>query len=379
MSLRVCLAADTHRLPRAGGHLWVYLNWALGLRAAGCDVVWLELFRPDAGENELADAIRGVRERLRPFGLADALAACDPNGAPLPGALGADVPGLDVAAGTELLLDVGGKTSGPVAARFRRSALVDIDPGLLQMWIAASGKPMPEHDVYFSIGETVGTPDAAFPDCGVEWHYTPVPIHLPEWSAGTGSADDSAPYTTVTSWWGWWEVFGEETFNNEKRGAFLEYLDLPRLAGHDLELALAFWGHDGHEDFRLLREHGWRVRDAFDVAGTPTDYRRYLETSRGEFSCAKPSCLRLRNAWLSDRTLSYMALGRPVVVQYTGPSRCIPDGEGIFRFRSPEEARRAIECVESDYQRHSRLARAFVEEHCDAARVVRSVLERALG
>ena len=42
MSLTVCLCADTLGYLAGGGHMWVYLNWALGLRALGCRVVWLE-------------------------------------------------------------------------------------------------------------------------------------------------------------------------------------------------------------------------------------------------------------------------------------------------------------------------------------------------
>src|SRR5439155_18682157 len=43
VSLTVCLApANTIGYPQGGGHLWVYLNWALALRAIGCRVIWLE-------------------------------------------------------------------------------------------------------------------------------------------------------------------------------------------------------------------------------------------------------------------------------------------------------------------------------------------------
>lgn len=38
------------------------------------------------------------------------------------------------------------------------------------------------------------------------------------------------------------------------------------------------------------------------------------------------------NAWVSDRTLCHPASGKPVVVQDTGPSEFLPNGEGIFRF-----------------------------------------------
>ena len=55
MSTTVCLSASTIGYPEGGGHLWVYLNWALGLRAQGCQVIWLESVRPRPAE-ELAPA-----------------------------------------------------------------------------------------------------------------------------------------------------------------------------------------------------------------------------------------------------------------------------------------------------------------------------------
>jgi hypothetical protein len=43
MSATVCLSTNTSlSYPQGGGHLWIFLNWALGLRALGCEVIWLE-------------------------------------------------------------------------------------------------------------------------------------------------------------------------------------------------------------------------------------------------------------------------------------------------------------------------------------------------
>jgi len=36
--MNVCLVANTISYPEGGGHYWVYLNWAMGLRDAGCQV-----------------------------------------------------------------------------------------------------------------------------------------------------------------------------------------------------------------------------------------------------------------------------------------------------------------------------------------------------
>ena len=114
------------------------------------------------------------------------------------------------------------------------------------------------------------------------------------------------------------------------------------------------------------------------MSSTPDDYRAYVRRSRGEWSCAKPSNVALETAWVSDRTLCYLASGRPAVVQHTGPSRILPDAEGLFRFRSLDEAARALAAAEADYELHCRRARALAEEHFDARRVVARVLERAL-
>jgi len=124
---------------------------------------------------------------------------------------------------------------------------------------------------------------------------------------------------------------------------------------------------------------GWRLRDAWAVSGTPESYRAYIQRSRGEFSVAKPTYVQLASGWISDRTVCYLASGKPAVVQYTGPSRYLPDAEGLVRFRTMNEAVRALALVESDYERHRRSARALAEEHFDARRVVGRVLDSALA
>ena len=81
---------------------------------------------------------------------------------------------------------------------------------------------------------------------------------------------------------------------------------------------------------------------------------------------------------MSDRTLCYLASGRPAVVQHTGVSRLLPDADGLFRFRNLDEAAAALAAADADYERHCRQARALAEEHFDARRFVARVLERAL-
>jgi len=376
MTLTICLApAHTIAYPNGGGHFWVYLQWALGLRALGCDVIWLEQIDPADPVEETRRNVTILRERLARWDLANALAFTTPAGAAPPGDVATGALDFETAAQADLLLNLWHSLPAEVVRRFRRSALIDTDPGLLQTWMTNGSVKVAPHDVYFTIGETVGTPRALFPDCGLQWIYTPVPVFLPEWPAMP--PEGAAAYTTVAHWWGGKFEHDGTTFWNEKRVAFLDYLELPARARVRLEVAVCL-AQCFDECRQLMEPHGWRVREAWDVSSTLEAYRAYIQRSRGEFSCAKPAYVRLETAWISDRTLCYLASGRPAVVQHTGRSKFLPDGEGLFRFRSLDEAAAALCAAEADYEYHCRQARALVEEHFDARRVVARVLERAL-
>jgi len=370
MTIDVWLAGNTLSYVEGGGQLWIHLNWALSLTDAGCRVTWVELDDPEADRDAIAAATAQLVDRLRAFGLADRFHVVGSR------------PGDHVISPAEarerlseadLLLSLCYWFPEDLVRAAPCSALVDIDPGLLQIWIEQGDMVVAPHDHYFTIGETVGTPDARFPDCGITWSYTPPPVHLPSWPE---QRSPGKRYTTVTHWWeDGWVYFDGEEYQNDKRTSFLEFLDVPRLSAVPLELATNLT--DGDDDERkALLERGWHLRDSTEVSRRPEKYRRYIQQSRGEFSCAKPSCMRLQNAWVSDRTICYLASGRPAVVQDTGPSAVLPSGAGIFRFRTPTEAARALRAVEEDHEHHAREARALAVERFDGASIARSVLER---
>jgi hypothetical protein len=379
MALSVCLCANTLTYPEGGGHLWVYLNWALGLRALNLEVFWLENVEPDAPLRESRAYAEALKNHLSHYGLADSVALFHGDKKKRSSELFKDYLTVEQVTAADLLLNFSYDISPELIMRFRRSALIDIDPGLTQVWAAAGDLSLPKHDIYFTIGETVGKPGARFPDLGLKWEYTPPCVALDWWPRR--QAPPGASFTTVSQWWaperdGQWEKDGDQTYPNDKRSGFLPYIDLPRRTRHKLELALCLEEDDEERD--VLRERGWSVRDSETVAGTPWDYQRYIQNSLGEFSCVKPSCTRFQNAWISDRTLCYLASGKPCVVEHTGPSSFLPDCSGLFRFRTAEEAVLYLDQAASDYQRESSEARALAEEHFDAKRVVRGVLERAL-
>jgi hypothetical protein len=167
-------------------------------------------------------------------------------------------------------------------------------------------------------------------------------------------------------------------YRNDKLAAFQPFLDVPSRVAQPLELALCL-GSNSEAQRTCLQGHGWSVRDAWEITPTPWDYQRYIQGSLGEFSCAKPAYVQLQTAWISDRTVCYLASGKPAVVQHTGRSTFLPESEGLLRFHDGDEAVQCLKRVLDDYVRQCELARALAEEHFDAKKVVRRLLESALA
>lgn len=374
MSLRVCLSANTIGYPQGGGHAWVYLNWALGLREAGAEVIWLEGVNAKSPDEKIQQQAAILRERLAMFGFDRSLVLfrADESGErPV-----ADYPSLDAAADADLLLNFQYGFSPLAVKRFRKSALVDIDPGMTQIWISRGEVKMTPHDFYFTIGENIGQPGSHVPDLGLKWNYTPPAVCLSAWPVTRAPA--GAPFTAVSQWntHEYMADLNGEWYINDKATGYRPFFALPQLTKQPIELAICI---DRDEPDRAeLTSLGWRVRHSDDVSGSPQAYQHYIQQSRGEFGCAKPSYVKLQGAWISDRTLCYLASGKPAVVQNTGPSRFLPERSGILRFNNPTEAAECLDLAAADYDRQCLAARALAEQYFDARKVAAKMLEAVL-
>ncbi|HEY8965063.1 MAG TPA: hypothetical protein VIM58_01385, partial [Candidatus Methylacidiphilales bacterium] len=263
--MNVCLVAQTLSYIQGGGHFWVYLNWVLGLRANGVEVGWVETVDPKlcapGSEDDLAARVAHLRAFLKPHGLDGAILLLPLEGATLPAPLAPLELTADRAAAADLLLNFRYGLPAAVLGLFRRTALIDIDPGLLQVWVAGGQIHLPHHDVYFTTGENLGAPGGIVPDLGLEWN----PIHpcvaLDLWDPAPPPVAD-APFTTVSHWQaheyviepsGYW-------YDNSKRAGFLPYFGLPRLCSRPLELALCLSDTDPGDlaDREALLANGWR-------------------------------------------------------------------------------------------------------------------------
>lgn len=366
------------------GHFWVYMQYVLGLRALGCEVFWLERVKPDPRPGSMQERLAAFHRRLERFGLAGRVILyaggdnADPDPAPpeflAPGRAEAE----EAIRSADLLINFHYEIAPAILRRFRRTALIDIDPGLLQFWMRAGQIAVPAHDVGFTTGERIPSPASDVLGRPRRWIPIRPPVSLQDWPDAADPAKED--FTTISNWDASdWVVEGSESYDNTKRTAFLRYANLPRMTSQPLELALFLRTEADAIDRRMLESRGWRVRLSSEVSSTPEGYRAYIQGSRGEFSCAKRSYILLKNAWVSDRTICYLASGKPVVVEDTGPSEYLPRDEGMFRVSSPVEAAVALDAINADYARHCRAARRLASEQFDARHILKTILEYSLA
>ena len=141
------------------------------------------------------------------------------------------------------------------------------------------------------------------------------------------AAADDDRFTTVASGA---VLNGPVTFGGKTYGAkaheFRKFLELPGRIPQALEIALEIHPNDVRI-LEALRLHGWSVVNPKAVAPDPSGFRHYIQGS-GAGVLHRPGDLRQTSSgWFSDRTVRYLASGKPALVQDTGFSRHSPRRE----------------------------------------------------
>ncbi len=217
------------------------------------------------------------------------------------------------------------------SSAFRRRVMVDIDPGFTQFWHRQGlpGANVEGHDLYFTIGELIGTPDCPIPTGGIDWHPVRPPVVLDDWprSDGRGSIGSrrSRPGARRS---GRSSTAGAPTASRCTSSASSSSCQGGRRIAFEIALDIH---PDDDSDLNALREHDWRIVDPRVAAGDPDAFRAYVQGSGAEFSVAQGVYVDTRSGWFSDRTTRYLASGRPALVQDTGLQRDPPGGRGSDR------------------------------------------------
>ena len=381
MAETLVIAGSLAQKPHQGGHTWQFLQYLLGLRQLGCDVLFLDRLEPEMCVDTAGQPC-GVAESanleyflsvMRGFGLGDAF-SLDYN-------RGERVFGLSRRTVVErlkhctfLLNVMGFLTDETLLAAAPRRVFLDTDPGFGQMWCDLGWADLfAGHNDYVTIAENIDQPDCGIPSCGLKWLTWRQPIVLDQWQF---QPHVGQRFTSIGAWRGpYAPIEYKGTTYGLRAHEFRKFVALPRRTAAPFEVALDI--HTAElRDRAVLAENGWTLADPAVMARDPWVYRRYIQDSLGEFMATKGIYVATRSGWFSERSICYLASGRPVLAQDTGLAGLLPTGEGLLTFTTLDEAASCVENVLSDYPRHARAARQIAVEYFASTIVLKRLLNK---
>lgn len=375
--------AQTVRQP---GLSWFHLQFLVGFRRLGYEVILVDHLdaadctdaagRPTDFPASIQRA--GFLELLRRFDLESCVSLTVDQGATV---LGIPRPALiERARGAECLINVMGVCRDQaILDAVPRRVFLDIDPGFPQMWRALGQRDvLAGHDRFATLARRIGRPDCTIPTCGLDWITLPQPVVLAHWPVALPRPDGA--FTSIGAWRG---SHGPVEFEGRVYGLrcheFRTILDLPGLCpGETFEQALDIDPADA-PDIEALVNRGWRLVAPAAVAADPEAYRRYLTSAKAELLIPKQMYVATRGGLLSDRSIYFLASGRPVLARDTGLAGLYPLGEGLLTFTTPHEAAAGVAAITADYPRHCRVAREIAETEFDSDRVLERFLAAVLA
>ncbi len=377
-----------------GGVFWDYLQYPLGLRRLGHDVIYIE----DTGKwcYDPAAATFVEDGRVNAAYLAREIASLDPDLADrwffrdatgkTYGRSWTDV--VNFCRDADLFIHISASCwMREEYFAVARVAFIDSDPmytqasvpdylaGTIDDEARARVDMLRHHHAFFTFGENVSAADCRIPKGLFNWTPTRQPVVLDCFEkAAVPRASRRRLLTTVASWQPSEDgPVVDGVLYGGKSVEFERFIALPSRSVLPIELAMS-----GRAPADRLRVHGWKLADAYGVSRNPWIYRDYLARSFAEWSVAKNAYVASRSGWFSCRSACYLALGVPVVVQDTGFGGTIPTGEGVLAFNTLDEAAESIERLVAEPDRHAKAAHAIAEEYFDSNKVLTRLIEDGL-
>ena len=365
-----------------GGMVWQVLHYVVPLRQMGFDVWYVEeseRYMYDLVTYEMTTdyepRLTLVSSFLDSVGLADRWVFRRPYQGICYGAL--DAAGLEklythALAGFNLC---GSQEPHPWHQPIERRVYVETDPVRNQVSVASGDQEriveLDAFNYHFTYGENLGADDCRVPMGRYKWRPTRPPV-IPEWWHTDAMPPEDAAMTSIANWKhaGKDVVWQGQHWRWSKHHNFLQFIDLPNGSALPLQLAV---GAIGDEDRAKLKASGWRISASARLE-PPQEYRQFVQRSLGEITVAKDQYATPRSGWFSDRSVCYLAAGRPVVTQSTAFEKFIPTGEGLFAFDTREAAHAALEEIAADFPRHSQAAAEIAREYFAADKVIGKML-----
>ena len=354
--MRVLLAGRFAGVPHQGGATWAALQWVLGLRALGHEVVVVEQL-PGPADPVQREYARTIDRQTGVTVLLLEHAGPPPELAPL-----------------DLLVNLSGVLRDErLLDLVPRRLYVDLDPGFTQVWHAQGADVgLDGHTHHATVGLALGGGCTA-PTVDRTWLTLLPPVVLGRWEPQEQTRWDAA--TSVGHWRSYGPVEWDGLRYGQRAHAVRRLLDLPARSPLPLRPALGI-APEETDDLAALRRCGWQLLDPADVTATPEDYRAFVRGSTCELGTAKAGYVDARTGWFSDRSAAYLAAGRPVVAQDTGWSAQLPTGEGLHAYDDVEGAGAALDAVLSRPAAERRAAVEVARAHLDARTVLGRLLEQ---
>jgi hypothetical protein len=376
--LRLLFAGMIAADPFQGGATWAVLQYLLGFRQLGHDVLFVEpikreSLRPADSSLQQSENAAYFRATIEEFDLSDHAALL------LAGT--EQTVGLSYEAlrrktrDADVLFNVSGMLQDTAFfEKIPHRVYLDLDPAFVQLWESVCKIDMhfSQHTHFVTVAQAMGSPECSVPTCDRDWLTTFQPVVLEQWPVAESIVHDAL--TTVANWRGYGSIEHEGRHYGQKAHSLRNFFELPKLTTEKFVLALGIHPEE-KRDVQALRENNWELLDPIACVGSPDRYREFIQGSKAEFGIAKSGYVVSQCGWFSDRSACYLASGRPVLAQETGFSRFLPTGEGLFAFTTSEEVLSGITEMNRDYRRHRRAARALAEQHFNSRRVLPRLLE----
>ncbi len=364
--------------PGQGGAAWAVLQYVLGLKRLGCKVHFVEPLTHKQASN--VDSQQGwttspsanyFRRVIADFDLMSDAALL------LQGTR--ETVGLDYdelcrrSQYTDVLINISGMlTDENLIAPIPSRVYLDLDPAFIQLWHTQGiDMRLDAHTQFATVGLELGGPNCEVPTCGRRWIKTLQPIVLELWPPSTQQAKPSL--IAIGNWRGYGSVEHNGAFYGQKVHSIRRLIELPRHLSIACRLAMSIHP-DERADLEALDKSGWQVIDPRPLTHWPSDYQRLIQSSWAELGIAKSGYVASHCGWFSDRSVCFLASGRPVIAQDTGFSGHLPTGQGLFPFTTADDIVAAVGQLTSDYGAHSQAARQLAEEHFDSRRVLSTLL-----
>lgn len=253
---------------------------------------------------------------------------------------------------------------------------LETDPARPQIEISQGNKKtkalLAAHTHHFTYAENLGRPGCPLPLNGLNWSMTRPPVVLDLWPFHY--TPHAEKFTTIATLEHAEDImFQGQKYYWSKHLNFLCFQDLPAVTLQKFEIAAQASEPVKHQ----LAEKGWSLIDALETSLDLQRYHNYISSSLGEFTVAKDVFARTQSGWFSDRSVCYLAAGKPVITLETGFSQFIPTGDGLFAVDTLEEAVEAVRAVDADYAHHCQAARQTAAGYFAADRVLGKLLQDA--